>query len=91
MPGIGGGWWQGQGTVSCPLSTSETVQVCVQDLVTGGWQNYSCGSAGGWNGQTTARSNFYPYQYSNRYWRVWTWAAVSGGHSGYTWGAERYL
>ena len=91
FPGIGNGWWQGQAVMNCSLPHSDTVEVCVQDEQGSTWHNYACNTQSGYDSYRKVTKNFYPNSVSNRNWRMWAWANVGGGHSGYTWSGSRYL
>jgi hypothetical protein len=73
---------QGEGSVDCPSNTtSRQLQVCLQQLVTGGWENVggiACSgvgpiSGGGGLGSTEPGVSYYT---ANRWYRTQTWVSI---------------
>ena len=76
---VGFGNWQSIGGVSCGVVRNERVQVCVQWLVTGGWQTPWCQDSGYVrNKWEISEVTFSPLNYSPRWYRTRTWVSADG-------------
>lgn len=71
------------GEIDCPRNESVEVQVCMQQLITGGWQTmeWSCvthSPPGGVGDLTGVASQPVPYYTNGRWYRTWAWGYASG-------------
>jgi hypothetical protein len=82
-PNFDGAMWA-DGAVECSPAENFTLQVCLQQLVTGGWQTVA-GSCQVWTTRTVGAQKWMcgdahgqPPPVSNRYYRTWIWGDVNG-------------
>jgi len=75
-----GGGRNGFAQLGCPNNENLQLQVCLQQLVTGGWQTID------WTCSTTHSLSYYvdeysgkvPYYTNGRWYRTWAWAYANG-------------
>jgi hypothetical protein len=78
--------------LGCPNNEDLQLEVCLQQLVTGGWQtiNWTCATTHSLSYYVDEYSGKVPYYTSGRWYRTWAWgyangasrAIVSGGFQG---------
>jgi hypothetical protein len=74
------------GTLNCPSSHRIQLKVCMQQLVTGGWQtlDWTCQVSAfepsqGFSTNVTSKS--VPYYTANRWYRSWAWGYADGANT----------
>lgn len=77
---LSGGNVRGSANISCGTSDNIQVQTCLQQLVTGGWENVvgSCQTSQEVNGTSISATGKSYYPTCGRWYRTWAWGYNDG-------------
>jgi hypothetical protein len=68
------------GKITCPNKESLKIQVCMQQLISGGWSTmqWTCVQASDYGTLVFANTPQIPYYTKGRWYRTWTWGSANG-------------